>query len=166
MITSICRSQKSSITKVSFCFLMFLSGMMLSQLKPYSSSNLERVLLIFNYRLSRARRVIENTFGILAVRFGIFRRSILSCLETVKNISLALHNYLMANKKFGKTNSYCPNGFIDQDVRRNGEWQKIVKEDYGLIPLSRNCSNNYSRDAKVMRDMFCNYFNSPEGAVP
>ena len=88
-------------------------------LKPYSSSNLERVLLIFNYRLLRARRIIENTFGILAARFRIFRRPILSFLETVENITkayVALHNYLMANKKFGETNSYCPNGFIDQDV--------------------------------------------------
>ena len=88
-------------------------------LKSYSSSNLERVLLIFNYKLSRARRIIENTFGILAARFRIFRGPILSCLETVENIikaCVALHNYLMANKKFGETNSYCLNGFIDQDV--------------------------------------------------
>ena len=41
-----------------------------------------------------------------------------------------------------------------------------VKDDSGLNPLSRNCSNNYSGDAKVVRDMFCNYFNSPKGAVP
>ena len=131
-------------------------------LKPYSSSNLERVFLIFNYRLSRARRIIENTFGINAARFRIFCRPILSCLETVENITkacVALHNYLMANKKFGEINSYCPNGFIDQDVQRNGEWWEIVKDDSGLIPLSRNCSNNYSWDAKVVQDMFCNYFN-------
>ena len=92
----------------------------------------------FKYRLSRARQIIENTFGILAARFRIFRRSILSCLETVENITkacVALHNYLMANKNFGETNSCCPNGFIDQDVQRNGEWQEIVKDNYGLIPL-------------------------------
>ena len=88
-------------------------------LKPCSSSNLERLLLIFNYILSRARRIIEKTFEIVAARFRIFRRPILSCLETVENITKAcvtLHNYLMANKIFGETNSYCPNGFIDKDV--------------------------------------------------
>ena len=109
-----------------------------SLLKPYSSSNLESVLFIYKYRLSRTRRIIENTFGILATRFRIFRRPILSCLETVENITkacAALHNYLMSNKIFGETNSYCPNGLIDQDVQRNGEWQEIVKDDYGLIPL-------------------------------
>ena len=75
-----------------------------SFLNPYSSSNLELVFLIF--RLSRARRIIENTFGINAARFRIFCRPILSCLETVENITkacVAPHNYLMANKKFGET---------------------------------------------------------------
>ena len=120
------------------------------------------IFLIFNYRLSRSRRIIENTFGIFAARFRIFCWPILSCLEKVENITkacVALHNYLMANKKFGEINSYCPNGFIDQDVQHNGEWWEIVKDDSGLIPLSRNCSNNYSWDAKVVQDMFCNYFN-------
>ena len=110
------------------------------------------------YRLSRARRIIANTFGIPAARFRIYRQPILSCLETVENITkacVALHNYLMVSKNFAETNSYCPNGFIDQDVRRNGEWREIVKGDSGLISLSRNCSNNYSRDAKVVKDMFC-----------
>ena len=47
-------------------------------LKPYSLSNVERVLLIFNKRLSRSRRTIENTIlGILAARFKIFGRPIL-----------------------------------------------------------------------------------------
>ena len=40
------------------------------------------------------------------------------------------------------------------------------KRGLRLIPLSRNCSNNYSQDAKVVQDMFYNYFNSPKGAVP
>ena len=130
-----------------------------SFLNPYSSSNLELVFLIF--RLSRARRIIENTFGINAARFRIFCRPILSCLETVENITkacVALHNYLMANKNFGEANSYCPNGFIEQDVRRNGEWRETVKDDYWLIPQSRDCLNNYLQDAKVVRDIFRDYF--------
>ena len=121
MITSICHSQKSSKAKVSFCSPVFVGDdafpMRHNLLKPYSSSNLERVLLIFNYRLSRARRIIENTFGILAARFRIFRRPILSCQETVENITkacVALHNYLMANKKFGETNSYCPKDLLNK----------------------------------------------------
>lgn len=44
--------------------------------KPYPSRQLDQDKGIFNYRLSRARRIVENVFGILTSRFVIFQRAL------------------------------------------------------------------------------------------
>jgi hypothetical protein len=49
-------------------------------LKPYPQRFMTRDQRLFNYRLSRARRVVENAFGILAHRY----HKTLSCLFNYK----------------------------------------------------------------------------------
>ena len=77
--------------QISFRFETFMS-------RPFPRRNdLNLYELILNYRLSRARRVIENTFGILISRFRIFRRSIIGKTGNIKYITKAaviLHNFL------------------------------------------------------------------------
>ena len=48
-----------------------------SIMKPYGGRDISLKKRIFNYRLSRARRTVENAFGILASRFRIFRKPII-----------------------------------------------------------------------------------------
>jgi len=82
-------------------------------MKPYPFRNVEtqncsidenaeaerRKQRIFDYRLSRARRISENAFGILAARFGIFQHAMRLSPENATAVTLAclaLHNFLIA----------------------------------------------------------------------
>ena len=76
-------------------------GLKTHMMKPYPLQNLSLEERIFNYRLSRARRAIENVFGIATSRFRIFRRPIIAKVEKVVSITkavVALHNYLISLK--------------------------------------------------------------------
>lgn len=67
-------------------------------MKPYASLNiLTKKQKIYNYRHCRARRIVENAFGILARRFRLFRRPIPLAPTTVVKITKAacsLHNFI------------------------------------------------------------------------
>lgn len=66
-------------------------------IKPYRREGLNKERRIFNYRLSKARRMIENTLGILASRFRIFDTSInlkLKNIDIVVFACCALYNFL------------------------------------------------------------------------
>ncbi|XP_065665346.1 uncharacterized protein LOC136086784 [Hydra vulgaris] len=144
-------------------------GLKSHMMKPYPNQNILLKQKIFNYRLSRARRVIENTFGIATSRFRIFRRPIIANLEKVILITqaiVALHNFLM-KKRSANNYLYCPTNYTDIDSPagfRPGDWRQDNSCSAALQPLSSG-SNNYSKDAKQVRDDFKEYFNSPEGEL-
>ncbi|XP_035673121.1 protein ALP1-like [Branchiostoma floridae] len=68
-----------------------------TMMKPYSGRGLAREERIFNYRVSRARRVAENAFGILARRFRVLLTTMQHHPSTVKLIvttCVLLHNLM------------------------------------------------------------------------
>ena len=96
-------------------------------MRPYPSqlSKEERIL---HYRLSRARRVIENTFGILAARWRIYHSPIITSIENAESYvlaTIALHNYL----RLTDNAVYTPVGFVDLQASsgeiRPGEWRRF-----------------------------------------
>lgn len=67
-------------------------------LRPYSVRNLDNVKRIYNYRLSRGRKSIECTFGMLTQKFQVLLKAI-SCRKYSTIISIIqcvciLHNYI------------------------------------------------------------------------
>ena len=70
-------------------------------MRPYphrnKNQNLPQEKAIFNYRLSRAHRIVENSFGILAQRWRIFNRRIQLYEDNVTEVIKAccvLHNFM------------------------------------------------------------------------
>jgi hypothetical protein len=66
-------------------------------MKPFSRRHVDHEERIFKYRLSRAMRVVENAFGILANRFGCLLTTLKQNPSTVESIVLAcvcLHNIM------------------------------------------------------------------------
>ena len=126
-------------------------------LKPYPRSTLwDLSKRVFNYRLSRARRTVENAFGILASRFRIFYKPIHLSPSKVENIVLAccaLHNYLSAHPSSRRIYRAEISDFTC-DPNPEG-WYNFVDQ----------CARAYAISAKLIRDEFANYFIN-EGSVP
>ena len=116
-------------------------------MKPYAQRGLTTEKRVFNYRLSRARRVVENAFGILSTRFRVFRAPLAVFPVTAEKIVMAscvLHNFLRSHTIIS--------GCIDNDSQDDTD---------GMSSLVHQGSNHYSQDAAKIRDEICTYVNGP-----
>ena len=137
-------------------------------LRPYPGRNLSENKAIFNYRSSRARRIIENSFGILAARFRIFHHPINATPDRVVafiKATIVLHNFLRVRESV-----YCPPGFVDgEDGEGNvilGEWRTQTGNASAMQRIGRMGSNRRNWTATSIRDDYSRYFCSPKGEVP
>lgn len=139
-------------------------------MKPFPQQNLDIQSRICNYRFSRARRVVENVFGILRNRWGIFGSPISlkpDKVELLTMTAVCLHNWLIR----GVSKSvYVPQSLVDH-IEPTGEivpgtWRDDVTATVcSFLPLQKLAHGNKpSRHAKLVRDEFKEYFYE-EGAV-
>ena len=114
---------------------------------------------IFNYRLSRARRIVENAFGILAQRFHVFDRKFALLPENVCRVVRAmciLHNFLTR-----------PNFDVEAEMARlNPNGDPYLRPDGALQDLPRLRGYRSPNNAMEIRDIYKEYFVSQYGAVP
>ena len=122
---------------------------------------------VYNYRLSRARRVIENAFGILAARWRIFRRPIIA--HPNKVVSYTKAAIVMQNDlRTTESQLYSHLRYIDgEDGGGNfigGAWREEPSPS-GLEPQRNVGSNHYAMSASSIRYTFKDYFSSAAGEV-
>lgn len=139
-------------------------------LRPYPGRvGLDQDRTMFNYRLSRARRTIENTFGILAAQWRILRRPINCSVDKTMLIVqsiVCLHNWL--RRQDIDKNVYVPESMIDRENEDGvipGSWRVDVNNQCALQNVTNCGTNTHSRKVSMIRDEFCKYFNG-EDAIP
>lgn len=138
-------------------------------LRPYpGKGGLNDERNIYNYRLSRARRTIENTFGILVSQWRILKQPLNCSMEKTISIVKAiicLHNWI--RRMDIEENEYVTPTLIDQENDDDfipGSWRNYM-DNSAFVNITHCGSNNSSRQAMQIREEFCKYLNS-EGAIP
>ncbi|KAL8584168.1 hypothetical protein ACOMHN_034854 [Nucella lapillus] len=132
-------------------------------MKPYSKRNMNTRELIFNYRLCRARRVVENAFGLLANRFRVLLRTMELDTKNVRTViksCVVLHNLLLervppqanhVDREEPATGTLVPGSWRDQVI-----WEQPEQ------PPARGANHH----GKRVREILADYFGSARGIVP
>lgn len=123
---------------------------------------------IFNYRLSRARRVVENVFGIMASVFRVFRKPMVLEPDKVSNVTLAcvlLHNFMRRSPS--SASCYTPPGTFDTEVDGEiipGSWRNDQSGMTSFMTIKK-AARKPGEEAKAIRNSFAEYFTT-SGKLP
>ena len=126
-------------------------------LKPFPMRNLTPEQRIFNYRLSRARRVVENAFGILYSSFRLFLTAINLAEYKLNHVVLCccvLHNYLRRNAA-----NYIGSGHTDDPSGGRPAEEAVIP----TLQIARPAVS--SQNSHLVREQYMEYFVG-RGAVP
>lgn len=132
-------------------------------MKPYPFRSQDKNERIFSYRLSRARRVVENAFGILSNRFRVFLTTIHLAPDKVEKLVLAsvvLHNYLRREHAELTEHMTLDRELVGSGQVTAGSWRQGDQ----LTPIEAT-ARRPNNDAKKVREVFMSYF-TDEGSVP
>lgn len=124
-------------------------------MKPFNFRGQNIDERVFNLRLSRARRMIESVFGIMAAKFRLLRTTIELSEKNVQTCVLAictLHNFLLKSDR---------PAYIDSDMEIENVHELDVNEERSIPNEERNASN----ESKAIRERFKNYFVSSAGEL-
>lgn len=116
-------------------------GLSENLMRPYGGRSLTDKKRIFNYRLSRARRYVECTFGILANKWRIFHRPIDVREEfaiAIVQACCVLHNFVR-----------------DRDGYKFSDTLYVPPE---LQEIPQDRTSRSSRSSACYRDLFADYF--------
>ena len=132
-------------------------------MKPYAMRGMTNDQRVFNYRQSRARRVVENAFGILAHRWRCLlttlQCSVPSALYIVQG-TLTLHNW-MRNRAPALQ---LPD--VDQEDEHGNVVPGAWRHGAQLLDGHQHRGPLVTKEGKKQRDYLCAYLNSAVGRVP
>ena len=129
-------------------------------MKPFPHRSAMGDEKVFNYRLSRARRIVENAFGVMCHRFRVLLRTLELDIPNAMHVvcvCVTLHNFLSMRKD----KVYSPSGFTDSDDGLGnitlGSWRNLNNSP--LNDLERNhCHRPSTLQARQVRDILKEYF--------
>jgi hypothetical protein len=133
--------------------------LLISFMKPYPRRQLTESRRLFNYCLSRGRRVVESAFGILAAKWRILNKPI----ETFPNMAdrivkgiCVLHNTVINREGLDEAS-------LLELQNQEDSFSTNLNEPEHQLTRSNNRSN---LRARRITDAFTVYFNSDVGRLP
>jgi hypothetical protein len=132
-------------------------------MKPFSTKHLTHDQRIFNYRLSRARRVVENAFGIMAQRWQVLLTTMQQTPTTTRTITeccVILHNWLRIKKPS------LSNDCLDREDENHNWVDGSWRTGQVMLELQKvKGPTKVAEAAKRQREYLKHYMNSPVGSV-